>query len=90
MVNYQLLAVRIEHKLKAHGYAISGDADSIVRDPLGYMNIVLLRYEKQSERNEQKALDFWERYKSYKGHRFDEFDEEVAKKFANDISALFA
>lgn len=89
MFNPQAYAVRIEHCLTAHGYATSGDADFIRRDPLGFMDAVLKIYEKISEENNLKAADFWDRYEKFKGDRLDDFGEESAKHFAEDVAELF-
>lgn len=89
MFNFQSVAVRIERKLRAEGYADIGDADLIRADPMGYMDTVLNKYEKISEEHDRKAADFWEIYEHYKGCRLDEFGEEVANNFAADIVDLF-
>lgn len=89
MFNAQSIAVRIEHKLCAEGYAKTGDADSIRANPMAFMDTVLKRYEKTSEEHGEKAADFWEVYENYVGCRLDEFSEEVARNFAADVVDLF-
>ena len=89
MFNYQSVAVRIEHTLHAHCYASLGDADAIRSNPMGFMDVVLKRYEKLSEENDERSADFWEKYEKYKDCRLDEFGEEVAQNFATDIVDLF-
>ena len=89
MFNPQAYAVRIEHCLRGHAYAMYGDANDIRRDPIGFMDVVLQRYEKISEINEEKAADFWDKYESFKGKRLDDFGEETAGHFAEDVAALF-
>ena len=82
MFNAQNPAVRIERILREHGYAKQGDADLIRRDPMGFMDAVLKRYEKVSEENDGKAADFWETYECHVGDRLDDFGEEMARSFA--------
>ncbi len=53
------------------------------------MDVVLQRYEKISEINDEKAADFWDKYESFKGKRLDDFGEETAGHFAEDVAALF-
>lgn len=89
MFNYQSIAVRIEHALQSRGYAKMGDADSIRSNPMEFMDTVLKRYEKISEEHDERSADFWEVYKNYEGRRLDEFGEEMARNFANDIVDLF-
>lgn len=89
MFNYQNIAVRIEHALQPHGYATMGDADAIRSNPMAFMDTVLKRYEKISEEHDERSADFWEVYKNYEGCRLDEFGEEMAKNFANDVIDLF-
>mgnify|MGYP000292509845 CR=1 FL=1 len=89
MFNYQSIAVRIEHALQSHGYAKMGDADAIRSNPMAFMDTVLKRYEKMSEEHNEKSADFWEVYKNYEGRCLDEFGEEMARNFANDIVDLF-
>lgn len=89
MFNAQNFAIRIEHKLVAEGYAKSHDADAIRSNPMEFMDTVLKRYEKISDEHERKAADFWETYENYKGCKLDDFGEEMAKNFANDVVDLF-
>ena len=89
MFNYQSIAVPIEHALQSHGCAAMGDADAIRSNPMAFMDAVLKRYEKISEENDKKSADFWEVYKNYEGRRLDEFGEEMAHNFANDVVDLF-
>lgn len=89
MFNAQSIAVRIERKLHAKGYAQMQDAYAIRANPIAYMDAVLKRYEKLSEEHGRKAADFWEVYERFEGCKLDEFGEEMAQNFANDISALF-
>ena len=89
MFNAQNPAVRIERVLREHGYARAGDADSIRKDPMGYMDDVLKRYEKVSEENNERAADFWEIYGCHVGERLDDFGEEMARTFAADVVNLF-
>lgn len=89
MFNAQSIAVRIEHKLSAEGYAKLNDADAIRSDPMGFMDTVLKRYEKISEEHDRKAADFWDVYENYKGCKLDDFGEEMAQNFANDVADLF-
>ncbi len=89
MFNAQNTAVRIEWKLEAHGYAKMGDADAIRANPMGFMDTVLKRYEKISEEHDRKSADFWEVYKNYEGCTLDDFGEEMARNFANDVADLF-
>lgn len=89
MFNAQNYAVRIEYKLHAHGLAAEHSADQIRRDPIGFMDVALSLYERQNEEYEFKAADFWDKYESYKGKRLDDFGEETAKHFVEDVIALF-
>lgn len=89
MFNPQQYAVRIEHKLCAKGLAKSGDADLIRKDPMGFIDAVLKIYEKQSEEYELRSADFWDKYEEHKGSRLDEFGEESARLFAEDVVSLF-
>lgn len=89
MFNPQYLAVRIEHKLHAKGYVGLHTADQIRKDPMGVMNNVLKTYENLSAENDTRSADFWEKYEQYKGCRLDEFGEEAAEQFVNDVCALF-
>lgn len=89
MINAQSIAVRIEQKLRAKGYAKMGDADLIRADPMAFMDTVLKHYEAISEENDKKAADFWEVYEQYKGYRLDDFGEDAAQEFATDIANLF-
>ncbi len=89
MFNYQYIAVRIEHTLQLHGYAKAGDADIIRSNPMAFMDAVLKQYEKASEEHDRKSADFWEVYKNYEGCRLDEFGDEMAQNFANDVVDLF-
>ena len=89
MFNYQYIAVRIEHILQLHGYAKEGDADIIRSNPMAFMDAVLKQYEKASEEHDRKSADFWEVYKNYEGCRLDEFGDEMAQNFANDVVDLF-
>lgn len=89
MFNPQSYAVRIERKLRAHALAAEHSADQIRRDPIGFMDVALSLYETQNEEYEFKAAEFWDRYESYKGKRLDDFGEETAKHFVEDVIALF-
>ena len=89
MFNYQYIAVRIEHTLQLHGYAKAGDADIVRSNPMAFMDAVLKQYEKASEEHDRKSADFWEVYKNYEGCRLDEFGDEMAQNFANDVVDLF-
>lgn len=87
--NAHSYAVRIEHKLRSLGYAKHQDADSIEADPIGFMDNVLSMYEKQSDRNDCRAADFWEKYEQYKGQSFRKLGEELTRLITDDIIMLF-
>jgi len=89
MFNPQTYAIRIEYILNKHSYAVSHDADLIRKNPLEFMDAVLKRYESVSPEREERAADFWDKYDSYEGMSLDQFGEETAAQFVEDIKALF-
>lgn len=66
-----------------------GDADAIRSNPMAFMDTVLKRYEKISEKHDERSADFWEVYKNYEGCHLDEFGKEMAKNFTNNVIDLF-
>lgn len=56
---------------------------------MGVMDAVLKVYENLSAENDTRSADFWEKYERFKGCRLDEFGEEAAEQFVNDVYALF-
>lgn len=88
MFNAQSQAVRIEMKLQECGWAKTGDADNIRKDPISFLGGVLPRFECTSDEVENASADFWDRWESYKGKRLDEFGEEQAREFTNELINL--
>ena len=89
MFNPQSYAVSIELFLRPKGYALMGDADTIRKDPIAYLDIVLSRYEKQSEEHEKLALNYWDKYEKYKGKSIDELGADVTTHMISDFKELF-
>lgn len=89
MYNPQFDAIDIETFLNSKGYAKLGDADSIRKNPLDYMDGVLKHYEKLSDRHDKRSADFWDKYERFKGKRLDDIGEATAKQMKSDIKALF-
>lgn len=89
MFNPQNYAVSIELFLRPKGYALMGDADTIRIDPIAYLDVVLSRYEKQSEEHEKLAVNFWDKYEKYKGKSIDELGEKIITQIISDFKELF-
>ena len=89
MFNPQANAVAIEMTLRNKNRAKMQDADFIRNDPLGYLDEVLAVYEKESEENEMRGADFWDKYEHLKGIKLDEWGEEQADQLVKDVRALF-
>lgn len=89
MYNPQQYAISIEMCLRPKALAKMGDADTIRKDPIEFLDAVLSIYETQSIDHKNKAADFWDRYEHLKGKRLDDIDEQIAIQLVADVRSLF-
>ncbi|MCC8122118.1 MAG: hypothetical protein LIO58_01035 [Oscillospiraceae bacterium] len=82
MKNPQVYAIQLEGLTQSP----SGTADTIRRDPIGFLEAYLDIMENDS--NRKAICDFWDKYEQYKGIRMDDIDETIMRDLISDYKAL--